>query len=89
MRNCFAWPRRRLKSDPGALPKETLVLVPEDLAEDLRRLEKGLPGRIPQEQRMYLPVDEPGTAEDEQSDRGLLGGSRPAEAPAPGRTERP
>jgi len=75
-----------LKSDPGALPKDTLVLVPEDLAEELRRLEKAFLEHIPQEQRMYLPVDEPGThAEDEPCDRALLRWiSRPAEAPAAG-----
>jgi RecB family exonuclease len=50
-----------LKSDPGALPKDTLVLVPEDLAEELRCLEKAFLEHIPREQRMYLPVDEPGT----------------------------
>jgi ATP-dependent helicase/nuclease subunit B len=75
----------RLKSDPGVLPKETLVLVPEDLAEDLRLLEKAFLECIPQKQRIVLPVDQPETgSEDEQSDRGLLGWVlKPAEAPAP------
>ena len=58
---CFAWPRITLKSDPESLDGETLILVPEDLAEDLRRMEKDFLGHIPQEQRISLPVDQAGT----------------------------
>jgi hypothetical protein len=76
-----------LKDGSAVLPPETLVLVPEDLAEDLRLLEKTLLERIPRGQRIGLPVDEPGTpAGDKLSDRALLSWiQRPAEAPqAPG-----
>jgi ATP-dependent helicase/nuclease subunit B len=50
---------QRLERDPGTLPKETLVLVPEDLAEDLRRLEIAFLEGIPGEQKIALPVDPP------------------------------
>jgi ATP-dependent helicase/nuclease subunit B len=50
----------KLKSDPGVLAKETLLLVPEDVAEDLCLLEKAFLDRIPEKQRINLPVDQPG-----------------------------
>ncbi len=50
---------RRLQREPGAVPEESLILVPEDLAEDLRRLERDFLESTPEEQRIVLPVDPP------------------------------
>ncbi len=47
----------RLEGDPGALPGKAMVLVPEDLAEDLRALEKIFLDRIPEGQKIDLAVD--------------------------------
>ncbi len=48
---------QRLKSDPEALPKEALVLVPEDLTEESGGLETAFLEAIPREQKITLPVD--------------------------------
>ncbi len=55
----------RLEGNPGEIAEETLVLVPEDMAEDFCLLEKAFLERIPEKQRIDLPVDQsgmPGTA---------------------------
>ena len=43
------------------IAEETLVLMPEDLAEDLCLLETAFLERIPEKQRINLPVDQVGT----------------------------
>ncbi len=53
--------RERLEGNPGEIAEETLVLVPEDVAEDLCLLETAFLERIPEKQRINLPVDQPGT----------------------------
>lgn len=73
----------RLKADSGDALRKALVLVPEDLEQDLRLLERAFLASIPPAQRVPLPVDRPGaSSEEEPSDRALLGWVlRPADAP--------
>jgi ATP-dependent helicase/nuclease subunit B len=73
----------RLKANSGHTLRETLVLVPEDLEQDLRALERAFLACLPPEQKVALPVDRPGTSpEEEPSDRALLRWIlRPADGP--------
>ncbi len=73
----------RLKADSGDALREVLVVVPEDLEQDLRLLERAFLACIPPAQRIALPVDRPGvSSEEEPIDRARLGWIlRPAEAP--------
>ena len=69
----------------SSLPKDVLVIAPEDLLEGLRACERALWLAIPEAQRLAFEVDRPGSSrERDQSDAALLGWiSDPTEAPPP------
>lgn len=75
----------RLRGEPGALT-DAALLLPADLAEDLKGLELALWEALPETDRIVVPADAPGRAPEgeEVTDSMLLRwASEPAAAPAP------
>jgi len=75
----------RLRRDPQFLPQGTVLIMPEDMEEDLRGLERAFWETVPEQKRAILPVDRPGELpEGDRTDAGLLAWlEKPGEAPRP------
>jgi len=74
----------RIRSDSDALPGNAILIMPKDMADDLRGLELALWQAVPEDKRLVLQVDKPGEVEDEPTDLALLRFiNDPAAAPPP------
>ncbi len=74
----------RIRSDNDALPGDAILIMPGDMADDLRGLELLLWPAVPEDKRLVLTVDKPGEVEGEPTDLALLRFiNDPAAAPPP------